>query len=85
MTFHSCPFIKRFKSLNSILTGKLKPDNEMDGAETDRSYLQENGIFVFKLQSFPALEKYCTKQRPEIPLLIHNSVSDRIEALLRER
>ena len=45
----------------------------------------EENLFVFQLRSFPTLDRYHMAQRPQIPFVIHNTVENRVVALLRER
>ncbi|XP_023932289.1 WD repeat-containing protein 93 isoform X1 [Lingula anatina] len=56
--------------------------------DPSEDYVPNSGmssLFVFTLRSFPTLDDYLRRQRPDIPYVIHNTVDKRIETLLKER
>ncbi|KAK2179178.1 hypothetical protein NP493_505g03003 [Ridgeia piscesae] len=55
----------------------------LQGTKTDGETSDE--IFVFALRSFPSLDRYRQKTQTEVPLIIHNTLSQRVNALFKDR
>ena len=69
-----------------ITSGKLKPDFASKIEQTsEEGVSQQDGVFVFHISEFSALDLYRTGQRPSIPYGVHNTVDVRVDALFRER
>ena len=72
------------------ITGQMKnpvessPDDDDEGLGRQVAP-PETGLFVFQLRSFPTLDKYRDCERPVIPFVVHNTVMERTDALLKER
>jgi len=70
-----------------VVVGQRKPSREADAGEgeDDEVTLADTSLFMLELYTFLALDKYVSHEEHSIPFVVHSTVTDRVNALLKER
>jgi len=59
--------------------------NVTEGDDEDAKTSNKTALYVFQTRSFPTLDKYRKQHHEDVPFIVHSTIENRIEALMKER